>query len=272
MSTLSFAEYVLLPGINGTSIKAGETSMKHMHHVMTGGDRKDTTALSWGRIVHSALLEPEAFMQLVSVFPGKTRRGNEWEAFRLAHNPDYILKGPEYNKLMEMIDAVHANPAAASLINTTEHEVSLTWEDDQCGLCKARLDMMGKGGLGELKTTSRIQKSAFERQALSLGYLDSLGWYWRGVIATTGKSPSEAHFLVVESDAPYDSAVYRVNDGIVREYAERAAEVAHRYRVHEHCGSFPGVCDGVADFELPAWASGVNWNTNDIEEKGGEES
>ena len=158
-SSMPFAEYVRIDGINATSLKAGiNESPLAMHYRMTGDEEdRDTEEKHKGSLAHIAILEPEAFASKVSVFPGpitaKTRATNAWKEFAADH--ELPILPDELPALMELPGAVHANRFAHDLLSRTEHEVSLFWHDSLYGQAKARLDGLdGKVGIVELKTTT----------------------------------------------------------------------------------------------------------------------
>ena len=243
---MTYEEYALLPGINATSIKAGVKSMMHMHHCMTGNSQKETPALRWGKLVHLAVLEPEVYGTAATIWTGGRRFGKVWDAFvEDAGGPEWIVKAEENAELLQMTAAVHGNPDAHRLIESSMHEQTVTWEGGKC-----RLDMAGDGWIADLKTTARID--GFGRQFFNLSYDMQFGWY------ADGAGCDRAYAIVLESAAPFDCIVYRVPDHILERGRTRAQDIARHYQACCLCKSWPGVGNGesMMDLPVPAWVTG----------------
>jgi len=251
---MSHDNYAAQPGLNASAIKRGAVSMLHMHHYLTSKDRADTPAMRWGRLVHSAILEPDTFFADLAIYDG-IRRGKAWDEVAAEHAPDSILKADELADLTRISAAVHANREAHRMIEASEHEVSLTWEHPHIGACKARIDGLSEvvGGF-DLKSTAAILPARFAGQFFALGYDLQLGWYDLGAAAAGLKVPW--HVISVEAKPPHAVIVYRMPEYIIQEGQKRAVEIAQRYRICEHLGVYPGIAETVLDFEPPAWMAG----------------
>lgn len=249
---LGFQGYQAMPGINGTSIKAGAKSMLHMHHQMTGKPTDPTPAMRWGKLVHAVVLEPVEFKRNVAVFAGP-KKGKAWDEFKEKHDAEWIVSQDEVSDLMAISTAVHGNQAAHRLIEQTMHEVVFSWSGTY-GTAKARLDGYDDrhGGLIlELKTTSAIEPRSFAKQFANLGYGLSAGWYKEGTLANAFS------MITVESKPPYDVIVYSIGSDIIEAAREKACQIAMQYLCCCTARMWPGLADGhdVIPFELPAWAT-----------------
>ena len=257
---MTFDEYKTLPGINASAICAGRKSMLHMHHYMTGGDDKDTPAMRWGRIVHAAILEPERFLDTVSLWEGKVRRGREWDACKdAAPDTELIVTPDEMEKLRAMQRNVWAMPEAADMLKTCETEQVVQWEG-KYGKAKGRVDAIRPGLVMDYKTTANIEPSAFFRTAFNLAYHAKMGWYAHGIEIATGRRPT-VRLIVQEASAPFDCWVCEMPDSIVRDGEEEAVEIARAFHVAVHLDHFPGVSEadkGIVQYELPGWATPGN--------------
>lgn len=252
---MTFAEYQAIDAINATALKAGQLSMLHMRHVMTGGEREQTPAMRWGSIVHKAILEPASFFASVAVFEG-VKRGKDWEAFKAAHDHDCILSRSEQEELFALSQAVHANRDAHALIEETRHELTVTWETAEYGKAKARLDGYSeRRGIMELKTARIVANDAFGAACCgSLHYDVQFGWYVEGVSAMNASDATvPVTVIAVESVPPFDVAVYRVPELMVHIARGRARQTATEYRRHEAEGTWPGVSQGVQELRVPSW-------------------
>lgn len=252
-------EYAKLPGLTASAIKAGTKSMLHMHHAITErGRTEETDSLRWGRLVHAAVLEPDAFAKRSTVWQGGRRSGKEWDAFAADHEPAWIVTASESAKLATMRAALHSNSDAQRVIRWAKTEQALQWTDTLYGAGKALCDGITENASGvslvEYKTTSKIAPYGFAAQAYGLGYHLQLAWYAHGIKSALGKYPSNVWLIAQEAKPPFDVVVYNVPTALLFSAYEKCVQIAARYRVHEMAGTFPGVADQVLTFELPSYA------------------
>ncbi|MHC4616321.1 MAG: PD-(D/E)XK nuclease-like domain-containing protein [Planctomycetota bacterium] len=252
---ISFSEYQADEGLNASVIKQGRISMKHMHEAIHGSAKRDTPAMKMGRLMHSAILEPDSFFKSVAIWDGK-RSGKEFNDFVLERKTHNIITSQEADKLERCRDSVYANAHAKHLITTTQHEQSIFWEGDTVKRCKARLDGVAeRPGVLELKTTGKIGPDEFARTAHNMAYLVQFGWYAlaANLIYPNGGWPP-VHCICLEQQAPFDCVVYRIPAELVKRGCEEAIEIAKLYRISEELEHFDGVASEIVDFALPSWA------------------
>lgn len=249
---MDFEEYRQIKAINASALKA--KSMKAMRFIMDGGEKKETEAMRLGRFIHKAVLEPKEFLETVVVYPGATRRGKEWEAFKAEHDGDWIVKQDEYDELMAIHAEVMANKDAVAIIEASQTELTLKWDDTGVGPCKARLDGYSeKYGILEIKKTKDAEMQSFARQFAGLKYDIQLGWYSLGVEQALKRSQCPAHVIAIEVGDVIDVAVYRVPTIAITIGKKRAMEIAKKYRACEQSGNFEGVSSGLTEMVMPAW-------------------
>ena len=251
---MTFEEYRAIEAVNASAIVAGMKSMKHMHMTMTGESKPATPAMRWGTLVHSMVLEPDLSASKLSIFPGKTRRGKEWDAFCESHDEQWIVKEEEYAKLYGIKKAVMLVDEAREIIENTHHELTVTWDENGHD-CKARLDgYSAKRGILELKTTGQIEPRRFMRTAADLAYHVRMGWYHRGIEIKEGISVPVT-MVTVEADEPHDVVIYHLPPSVTEKSKTKAIETANKYWDCCAAEHWPGVADGVVlDYELPHWA------------------
>lgn len=249
---MTFEEYQQIDAINATAIKAGQKSMLHMRTVMTGKRTDETPAMRWGRIIHSAVLEPN-YADSLAVYTGAVKRGKAWDEFAVINAGREIVTLDERAELTAIINAVQANPHAKALIDGSEHEMTVQW-DDECGHCKARLDGWAPySGIIEIKTTGAITANQFARQYINMGHDLQVGWYSRAIEKTTGKKP-DVTIIAIESSPPFDVAVWTLNRAAVVTGERHAIEIANRYAACCKAVEWPGVQeDGPEELTLPEW-------------------
>ena len=126
---------------------------------------------------------------------------------------------------------------------------------------KARLDAWnGHGMVCDLKTT-RDLACDFEKSIAQFGYGMQAAWY-RAVLRSAMESqgrmlPDDFSFvfLVVESVAPFGTAVYRMSDEVMDCYSERLPELQKLWWKCVVENKYPGwPQDDVVDIGLPPWA------------------
>jgi hypothetical protein len=248
------ADYRKAPGINASAICAGLVSMRHMHHIMTGGERDDSPAMAWGRKSHLAVLQPRLWQYNHALWTAGRKAGKEWEAFAAqVSDPDMIATPEEHAKLQAMSAAVWAHKDCAWLLEGVTTEQPIYWQDKRCGACKARVDALKPGYLLDYKTARNVDVDGFCRAAHNLHYPLRMGWYARAVETFTGRRP-DVFLIVQESAAPWDCYPVHIPAALVREGEEAAIEIAIKYRCCEIAGSFAGVSDTMIEYAPPAWA------------------
>jgi hypothetical protein len=253
-------EYGALTGITASAIKAGRTSMAHMHHAMLRPrGEAGSPAMRMGTLAHRAILEPDRYAESVAVWTGGAKRGKAYDVFCEANAGKDILSDAESSAIMAMRSAVHQDGDAARLLaDCTVFEYVARFDGGQCvGLCKARLDgCAGRGASGMLldyKTCREIGKDGarFMRSAEGMGYSHQLAWYWLAM----GR-PSNVWIIAQESAPPYSVAVFWVPASVLEPALEECLDIARMYRACEATGHFPGPTRGVVTWERPAWATG----------------
>lgn len=254
MSTDTFADYQAIQAMNASVIKAGLVSMRHMRYAALYPSQEPTPAMWWGKIVHSAVLEPDTFRDRYAVWSGASRRGKKYDAFLASANDRETITLAEYNDALYMAKAVRENVHARKLLGElVAREESLTFDLDGRP-CKGRLDGRGADYILDLKTVSDVTERACERQFYNLGYHIQMGWYRFGANKVY-HIDHKAYIIAIESDPPYDCVVYNCSRSFLERGMIEADRIAKEY--DECCRKqyWPGVRSDVATLDLPAWAT-----------------
>jgi exodeoxyribonuclease VIII len=202
----SFEEYLAIRAQNFSLLKEMAKSPLH-YKFRSENPREDSTGLARGRAIHTAVLEPEMFMREYVIFPGKTRRGKEWDEFALANADKTILKNDEYDKAWAAAAAVRRHPEVQALMRDGVSEKSFTWKDKGTGLkCKCRVDWIGNA-LFDLKSTSDVHERIFGRLAARMLYHAQAAMYFDG-----SKHKGPAYIIAVEAEPPHDVAVFELTE------------------------------------------------------------
>lgn len=276
---MSFAEYQAIKALNWSSLKHLSRSPAHyLAHLL--GPGKDTSALKRGRAVHVAVLEPERFASLYSVWDGR-RSGKDWEAFEAAEimAGREVLTVKEYELAKAIAIAVRGDPVAARYVTGVRTEQSIGWtyrRPEIEGLagyemaCKARLDAVGEG-IVDLKTGRDGSPSAFGREVLRLEYHVQAAWYVDGYKAQTGLDLPWS-WVVVESTAPHVVQVYQADADVLDLGRERYRELLDTLHACTRANHWPGYATSEMPVQLPRWAWPTDDNAEDLDLSFGEES
>lgn len=179
------------------------------------------------------------------------------------NNPGRIVLSPEqWDQLHEMAAAVHAHPAAGSLLTSCpgEAEKSVYWIDATTGvLCRCRPDWWRDDNvIVDLKTTEDASPEGFAKSMANYRYDVQAAYYLDGIQQATGKRPKAFVFIAVEKKPPYGVGVY-VLDSDSLELGR--AQYQHDLRVYAECersGIWPGYGDKIQTISLPAWHANKN--------------
>jgi hypothetical protein len=256
--TITFEDYLALPGVNISSLLHMAKSPAHYRHVIGGGAKPDTAALRMGRMAHAAVLEPERYAEEVAIWTGGRRAGKEYDAWCLENVGRIQIKEDEHELCMALSAAVREHPVAGAYLASQDGiaEASLQWRH-AIGLdCKGRFDWLdvGAGVVVDLKTARDASDLEFGKAAARLDYCARAAFYSDGYAAKFGELPRFV-LIAVEKVPPYAVAVYRVGEDLIemgrRKYEKLLGELALCLERNE----WPGLChDQETDLLLPPWA------------------
>lgn len=163
----------------------------------------DSPARRFGRLAHAAVLG----QPLPIVYPGPTRRGKEWEAFKAANADKEIVKQSELDTVTAMATAL-ATHAEASRVLQGQREQTVLF--DFAGRnCRATPDAFEPGHhMTDLKTTGDANPRWFPYEALRYAYHAQLAFYKDGVEMAGLKPPKDLFIVAVEVKPPHGVCVF----------------------------------------------------------------
>lgn len=246
---LPFSDYANRPGLNASLLTEGVRSMKHMRYA-AANPTEPTAAMRWGKLCHSCLLEPERFDRDYAVFDGEARRGKAYNEFVEANDGREIITAVEAERLAYLIEQVHGNPAAKTLLTEGDREVSVFWDTEEYGAAKCRCDVLSPNHIVDVKTTGQIER--FTPTAARMLYHVRLGWYQIGVRGDAAQA-LPVYILAIEAEPPHDCIIYEYDAEALAVGRDVAVAVAKRYRECERSGDFPGICADIKTLRLPEW-------------------
>ena len=186
------------------------------------GERKETKAQTFGKAIHTAVLEPELFD--VAFFCGPDdRRGGKWDAavkIAAANGKTCITSG-DYDDALKIRDIAHRNPMIRKLTKDKPSiEQSAYAIDEKTGeLMKVRPDIYSHTlrVMADLKSTTSSAPYDFQKSVAEYGY--HLHDFMYPIIwEAAGGAPVDGFvFICIEKAAPWAIAVYELSDSARRE-------------------------------------------------------
>jgi exodeoxyribonuclease VIII len=277
----NFAAYQSIDRMNASTIVHGLHSMLRLHNrIKSGGDEDPTISKELGTTTHVLLLEPEEFERRFVVMPDfhldpnnlrKAKNKNEPEEdrrtdskattyygqrvrdFLAANVGRSVVPREMFDKCLHAIEAIRSHHSAPKYLEGAHTEQQLLGEI--CGIpFKGRADIVGKGFLCDLKTTSNASPYAFGRSAANLNYDFQLAIYWELYRQEYGEFP-EVKIIVQEVGGDYDTCVTNVPDIVLENAVYDVHRVCKDYLQCMESGVWPGVDKGKAEVDLyvPNW-------------------
>ena len=166
-------------------------------------------ALSFGRLLHAMVLQPETVDKEFAEAPNVDRRTTkgkaEWAAFEAYAEDKTVVTSDMALAAVEMSLKLEKNEFVKKLLNG-EKEVPFFWTDELTGEeCKCRTDCItninGLDIIVDLKTAECAETDTFMRHAVKYGYNLQAAMYSEGVRKCTGKECAFV-FVVIEKKPP----------------------------------------------------------------------
>jgi hypothetical protein len=94
-------------------------------HILKEVEREELPAFDVGTYFHTAVLEPEKLSSECAVFPGKIRRGKEWDDFKIKNKDKVVITSTQKEQAEGLIKSVSNSCADAKAFLKGTPEVSL---------------------------------------------------------------------------------------------------------------------------------------------------
>lgn len=243
--------------------------------------KKPTAAMILGSALHIATLEPARFDEMFYICPQcnrTTKEGKEiWAKAEKEANGKTILRqgSPDDKGAFGEIESLRGMAASIRRMKSTapfltgegQNEVSMLWKDPETGLwCKGRMDrflpafkVWDAPVKVELKKTRNASEWHFGKDVDSFDYDAQDACYRAGVKAITGKN-AVGVFIAVESEPPYDAALYSLDDPELLTGENKYRQMLNRYAECVKTGKWPGYPDKPQILKMPRYANERNYD------------
>ena len=234
-----------------TMHKVGPWAFWNTYYNPKRPERKTSPALTLGSLTHCAVLEPDELKkQFMVVSSRATKKGKE-EAKQAKDEGLTAVTQSDLDLAFAMRDAVHADKQAKLFLESGAAEKSWWSVDEATGLdIKARTDWVTKRTIVDLKTTrSGAAPDEFAKAVANFGYHIQAEHY----LQTTGLD--RFVFLVVQSEFPFDVALYELDQDAMDEGARARRKALDQISECQIADHWPGHSEtGVQSLSLPRWA------------------
>lgn len=233
--------------ISATSIKEAKKSLRHFEWQRRGLMSKTGAHLDFGNAFELALLDKSNFESSVAIRQdayweglaqeerakdGKDPYKEPWRAakyqaeeskFLSANQGKYIIPqtGKEsFETIEKMLTSCYSDSTIKKLIENTDYQLSLFWQDEETGLnLKTRPDICKtkKNVVVNLKTTLDGSPKAFSRDLVKFDYPLQACTEIKGCIASGLMPQVDNYFwLVVEKVEPFNATIYEFIESDIR--------------------------------------------------------
>lgn len=232
-------------------------------HYKFAAPREASRAMEIGSAVHAAVLEPRVFKRDYVLLQNVTdRRSSVYKEAVKVHGSALVLTGSE----AVMIECIRETVQHAIIKRPGIAELSVFATCSETGLLiKCRFDYLTLCGAAiDLKTTQDARSDEFSKSVYNYRYHVQDAFYRHVYRCATGVELNSFNFLAVEKEAPYFSAVYKLDQDaqeIGKYYALRDLKTAAEC---ERSGHWPMPEVKCEPLQLPSWA--YSQYESDIEE------
>jgi hypothetical protein len=192
-------------------------------HFRYAAKREPSRAMVIGTATHAAILEPDRFREDYVILTGvDDRRASAYKQAVAVRGEEFVLTGPEGDRIVAMAEAVRGNEWARGVLEIGHAESSIFATDPVTGVrCRIRPDWLTPHGVClDLKTTADASPVGFGKSVANYRYHVQQAFYADVYEWATGDRLADFAFLAVESDLPHSVAVYRLPTDVVQ-YARK---------------------------------------------------
>ena len=194
-------------------------------------------AFADGNLIHTRVLEPEKVDGKFYTYdlndrpsPSQTMRAainKEWEQDQIAQGQANGLIPVEqtmWEKSQIMTDKLMSIPTIREIIEESEKEVPMVWDDFEFGLrCKGKADMVIGDTIIDLKTTNKIDMDGFKSSFYSFDYRRQAAYY------TDGFGTKDFIFIFISKEEPHNVGIIEVSPRTLNTGRDEYKRLLERY-------------------------------------------
>lgn len=220
--------------------------------------QEPTAAMILGTTVHTAVLEPDRFLETSVAMPACDRRttvGKQFfEKFTIENEGKTIMDPKTYHQVFGMIGSVMSHPTASALLKNNHNELSFFGE--LCGVkVRCRPDILREGRiLADLKTAEDAGFRGFQRAIAERKYHRQAAFYCDLVAQVTGETYDTFTFIAVEKKPPYAVQVFVLDEASLEKGREEYQRGLAIYRECLLTNKWPGYSTEAVPMNLPSWS------------------
>lgn len=219
-TTMTEAEYRLLPAINYSNLKHMRSSPLHFRHKVEVGDEPGLSEkLAVYRAIHTLVLEPFMFEEEYAICSmRRDKRTKKYQEFLAENERKSILSEAEHEQAVAVSEAVNDHSWVQWILGLdgTSTEQVLVWDDNKAGACKGKADIIHYSPdqgliIADLKTTKSTDAHHVRTTAGRSGWHLQFAHYLQGAARHFGIQLDEVRYraftVVAEATAPHDVSV-----------------------------------------------------------------
>ncbi len=254
---LTNKDYHAAPGVSSSGLVALVKGTPAHYKAYITEKREQTDAMTFGSAVHMAVLEPDLFSKTYIAKPeGMSFATIEGKAWKADNKGKEILAFDKWQAVQAIQKRIFSDLSLKKYFSGGQAEQSYFWKDDGTGLiCKCRPDYFDGKRVVDLKTAESASPWAFQKSIAKYRYDVQSAFYLAGMSKITGRSLTDFIHVVVETEAPYEVAVYVLDDASI----DRAsATVSVGMMLLSECmrdDKWPGYGAGVRSISSPNFLS-----------------
>lgn len=216
-----------------------------------------TLAMETGTIVHTAILEPERFLDTHVAMPEcdrRTKAGKEfYETFLINNHGKTVMKNDLYHDVFGMIGAVMAHTMASAILRNNHNEASFFGELNGVKV-RCRPDILRQGNLlADLKTTDDASFRGFQKSFATYNYHRQAAFYCDLVSQITGEKYDTFTIIAVEKKPPYAVQVFAIDEASLDKGREEYQLGLAKYRECLLTNKWPLYAEEVVPLNLPSY-------------------
>lgn len=219
--------------------------------------REQTASMMLGEAIHCAALEPDKFKANYFNMPEGMRRGTKaFDELQKEHEGKISLNNTEWLTIDGIVGSLSQSTEAQELLRSATKEVSAYTLTQETHIpIKGRIDALNSTSntIIDLKTTEDASLESFSSSIYRYRYHVQAAIYQDIIKELTGKRMA-FKIIAIEKDAPYDFAIYEIDDLAIEEGRRSYQKEIVSYQKCLESDTWPGLPKTGQRITLPAYA------------------